>query len=122
MIQWAAVPVPEVGKMPRLTAKTRMPTIATQKSGALAHQRHEAGEPVEQAAGPGGSQRADDKRQRAGQGDRHHGELQRLRKGFQRHRHRRPVLAQRLPEIEMEEVAEIVEELDIDGLVEAVEL
>ena len=36
MIQWAAEPVPEVGSMSRLTAKTRMPTIATQKSGALA--------------------------------------------------------------------------------------
>jgi hypothetical protein len=36
MTQCQGVPVPEVGSQPNITANTRMPVIATQKSGALA--------------------------------------------------------------------------------------
>ena len=36
MIQYGNPPVPDVGSQPRLTEKSRMPVMATQKSGALA--------------------------------------------------------------------------------------
>jgi hypothetical protein len=119
MIQCSAVPVPEVGSRPSPTEKTRIATIATQKSGALA--------PASDAVLAILSNRlfgraAASDRETERKNDRDHGELQRLRKGFERDFHGRPVAAQRVPEIESGEIDQVTAELHDKRIVEAVRL
>ncbi len=99
-----------------------MPTIAIQKSGgARSRQRNEAGDAVEKATGTGGGQRADDDGQHGRERHCDQGELQRGRKGLESHLDRRPVLSQGLAEIQGHEVLQVLEELHVNRLVQAVQ-
>ena len=97
MIQCQTLPVPEVGSQPRLTAKTRMPTMAIQKSGAEAPTSEmKVAIRSKTPPGPERRERADDD---GGDGDERHGddgERQRPDEGLEHDVDRRAGLAQGL--------------------------
>ena len=121
MIQCQGVPVPEVGSQPSMTANTRMPVIATQKSGALAPaseitlaMRSNAPPGRYAASAPTTTARPSAAAMVIA------GELERGRKRLQHDLERRPRLADRDAEIEAGEIREEPAELLQQRVVEAV--
>ena len=114
-IQCQTVPVPEVGSQPRPMAKTVMPTMAIQKSGAEAPIREiSETKPIEEAAEPEGGERADDDGGDRDQDDGGDRQPECPDEGLEDDVDGRTRLTQALAEVEVQHVPDIASELHED--------
>ena len=122
-IQCQTEPVPEVGSQPRPMAKTVIPTMAIQKSGAEA--------PISEvkvtirSKMPPGRKAASEPMTMAADRDQRHGddrEPERPDEGLQHHVDRRARLPQAVAEVEVQHVPDVAAELHDDRIVQPVQL